>query len=155
MTLFWVSVVHSFLIMYSHQHTEWWNVCAVHPRTQTAHILQVCRGSRAPGSLPAASAAPGPLSWEWHRDTTLARSAVSHWWVSHQKTEEEQTQGGQGREHDRTDRNEELMMEKAGDSVMKLTDEEPNTDLGERIIPAMECLRVSSFDTLSLLLSWK
>lgn len=51
------------------------------------------------------------------------------------------------------DRNQEVLMEKAADSVLKLTDEEPSTDLGERMIPAMECLRVSNFDTLSLLLS--
>lgn len=35
-----------------------------------------------------------------------------------------------------------------------LTDDEPSTDFGERMMPAIEWRRVSNFDILSLLLSW-
>lgn len=38
--------------------------------------------------------------------------------------------------------------------VIVLTEDEPSTDFGERIMPAIEWRRVSNFDILSLLLSW-
>lgn len=82
-------------------------------RTQTARILQVCRDSRAPESPPVVSVAPGPLSWEWHRDTTPARPVASHWWVSRRKTEEVREPGGQSRENDGSEKNEEVLMEKS------------------------------------------
>lgn len=43
---------------------------------------------------------------------------------------------------------------KKNKQVTVLTEDEPSTDFGERIMPAIEWRRVSNLDILSLLLSW-